>query len=163
MTGTFLFFVIGAVIVASSIAMLVSRDFVRSVLFLLLALCSFAGLYALLDATFLALLQLFLPAGAVTVVLVFVVMLTHPQVADFRSLLQRQTAFALAAVLAVSAPLLDALVRLAATLPTAEAPAATTRALARALMGAYAAPFELASVVLLAALVGAIYLAREAE
>lgn len=163
MTGTFLFFVIGAVIVASSIAMLLSRDFVRSVLFLLLALCSFAGLYALLDATFLALLQLFLPAGAVTVVLVFVVMLTHPQAADFRSLLQRQTAFALVAVLAVSAPLLDSLVRLASTLPSATAPAATTGALARALMGAYAAPFELASVVLLAALVGAIYLAREAE
>ncbi len=163
MTGTFLFFVIGAVIVASSIAMLISRDFVRSVLFLLLALCSFAGLYALLDATFLALLQLFLPAGAVTVVLVFVVMLTHPQVADFRSLLQRQTASALVAVLVVSAPLFDALVRLSATLPAATAPAATTRALARALMGAYAAPFELASIVLLAALVGAIYLAREAE
>jgi NADH-quinone oxidoreductase subunit J len=163
MTGTVLFFVIAGVIVASSIAMLVSRDFVRSVLFLLLAICSFAGLYALLDATFLALLQLFLPAGAVTVVLVFVVMLTHPRVADFRSLLQRQTAYALVAVVAVSAPVLDALVRLAATLPSAAAPAATTRDLARALMGAYAAPFELASVVLLAALVGAIYLAREAE
>jgi NADH-quinone oxidoreductase subunit J len=163
MTGMVLFFIIAGVIVASAIAMLVSRDFVHSVLFLLLALCSFAGLYALLDATFLALLQLFLYAGAVTVVLVFVVMLTRPQVADFRALLQRQTAYAAVAVLAISAPLLDALVRLAGTLPVAPATAASTRDLAHALMGTYAAPFELASVVLLAALVGAIYLAREAE
>lgn len=163
MTGTVLFFGLSGVIVASSVAMLVSRDFVRSVLFLLLALCSFAGLYALLDATFLALLQLFLYAGAVTVVLVFVVMLTRPQISDFRTLLQRQTAYAAAAVVAISVPLLDALVRLAQTLPASSTSAATTTDLARALMGPYAAPFEIASVVLLAALVGAIYLAREAE
>jgi NADH-quinone oxidoreductase subunit J len=162
-TGLVLFFGISGVIVASSVAMLVSRNFVRSVLFLLLALCSFAGLYALLDATFLALLQLFLYAGAVTVVLVFVVMLTRPKVADFDALLQRQTIYAATAVVAVSAPLFDALARLAATLPSDTAPAATTRVLARGLMGAYAAPFELASLVLLAALVGAIYLAKEAE
>jgi NADH-quinone oxidoreductase subunit J len=162
-TGLVLFFMIAGIIVASSVAMLVSRNFVRSVLFLLLALCSFAGLYALLDATFLALLQLFLYAGAVTVVLVFVVMLTRPKVSDFDALLQRQTFYAAVAVVAVSAPLLDALVRLAATLPADVVPAATTRVLARGLMGAYAAPFELASLVLLAALVGAIYLAKEAE
>ena len=119
--------------------------------------------YALLDATFLALLQLFLYAGAVTVVLVFVVMLTRPQVADYRTLLQRQTTYAAIAVVALAAPLIDALVRLAATLPAAGTTAASTRDLAGALMGEYAAPFELASVVLLAALVGAIYLAREAE
>jgi len=163
MTGYVMFFAIAGVIVASSIAMLFSRDFVRSVLFLLLALCSFAGLYALLDATFLALLQLFLYAGAVTVVLVFVVMLTRPQVADYRTLLQKQTVYAAVAVVALAAPLLDALVRMAGTLPESPATAASTRDLALALMGAYAAPFELASVVLLAALVGAIYLAREAE
>jgi NADH-quinone oxidoreductase subunit J len=162
-TATVLFFAISGVIVASAVAMLVSRDFVRSVLFLLLALCSFAGLYALLDATFLALLQVFLYAGAVTVVLVFVVMLTRPRIADFRTLLQRQTALAAFAVVAISVPLLDALVRLAAGLAAGGAPAASTADLARALMGEYAIPFELASVVLLAALVGAIYLAREAE
>jgi NADH-quinone oxidoreductase subunit J len=163
MTGLVLFFAISGIIVASSIAMLVSRNFVRSVLFLLLALISFSGLYALLDATFIALLQLFLYAGAVTVVLVFVVMLTRPQVSDFRTLLQRQSVYAAVAVVAIAAPLLDALVRLTATLPSRLAPAATTRDLALALLGPYAAPFEIASVVLLAALVGAIYLAREAE
>lgn len=163
MTGTVLFFGISGVIVASSVAMLVSRDFVRSVLFLLLALCSFAGLYALLDATFLALLQVFLYAGAVTVVLVFVVMLTRPQIADFRTLLQKQTAFAAVAVLAISVPMIDALVRLAGSLPAAGTVPASTADLARVLMGDFAVPFELASLLLLAALVGAIFLAREAE
>lgn len=163
MTGYVLFFLFSGVIVASSVAMLISRHFVRSVVFLALALMSFSGLYALLDATFLALLQLFLYAGAVTVVLVFVVMLTRPKAADYRRLLQRQTLFAAAAVLALLIPLLDAILRLAVTLPAKSAAAASTRDLAIALLGPYAVPFELASVVLLAALVGAVYLAREAE
>jgi NADH-quinone oxidoreductase subunit J len=90
-------------------------------------------------------------------------MLTRPKVADYGALLQKQTVYAAVAVLAISVPLIDALVRLAATLPAAVTTPANTRVLARALMGTYAAPFELASVVLLAALVGAIYLAREAE
>lgn len=162
MTGQVLFFALAGVIVASSVAMLVSRHFVRSVVCLVLALGSFSGLFALLDATFLALLQLLLYAGAVTVVLVFVVMLTRPRVPDYRTLLQPQTAVATVAVAAVAFPLLDALLRLAASLPAASSSPASTRALARALMGAYGAPFELASVVLLAALVGAVYLAREA-
>ena len=163
MTGQVLFFAMAGVVVASSLAMMFSRQFVRSALFLLLTLITFSGLYALLDATFLALLQLFLYAGGVTVVLVFVVMLTRPKVADFSSLLQRQTVYAAIAVVAVSVPLLDSITRLAATLPAATTLPASTRDLARALLGAYAAPFELASVVLLAALVGAVYLAREAE
>ncbi|HEY5506240.1 MAG TPA: NADH-quinone oxidoreductase subunit J, partial [Coriobacteriia bacterium] len=108
-----LFSGMAGIVIASSLAMLFSRDFVRSVLFLLLALCTFSGLYALLDATFLALLQLFLYAGAVTVVLVFVVMLTRPRIADYRALLQPQTAYAALAMLVVSVPLLDALLRLA--------------------------------------------------
>ncbi len=95
-------------------------------------------------------------------VLVFVVMLTRPEVAGFRKLLQPQTGFAVLTLAVLAVPLVGALRTLAATLPATAAAPAGTRALARALLGPYSAPFEIASVVLLAALVGAIYLAKEA-
>jgi len=90
-------------------------------------------------------------------------MLTRPRVADFQKLLQPQTVVAAIAVTAIAIPLVDSLRTLAATLPASPVPAATTRDLATALLGPYAAPFELSSVVLLAALVGAVYLAKGAE
>jgi NADH-quinone oxidoreductase subunit J len=163
MTGQVLFFAAAGALVASSLAMLFTRHFVRSVVLLAFSLIIFGGLFALLDATFLGLLQLLVYAGAATMVLVFVVMLSRPKVAAFSSLLQPQTGVAAIAVVAMAFPLVDALVRLAGTLPVAPQNAATTADLAFALMGPYAAPFEIASVVLLAALVGAVYLAREAE
>lgn len=161
--GQVLFFIAAGALVTSSLAMLLTRQFVRSVVFLAVCLAIFAGLFALLDATFLALLQLLVYAGAATMVLVFVVMLTRPRVADFEKLLQPQTVVAGIAVTAIAVPLIDSLRTLAATLPATAAPAATTRDLATALLGPYAAPFELSSVVLLAALVGAVYLAKGAE
>jgi NADH-quinone oxidoreductase subunit J len=158
-----LFFVVAGVLLASSTAMIFSRNFVHSVVFLLIALLSFSALFALLDATFLALLQVLIYAGASTVVLVFVVMLTRPEVSGFRRLLQPQTGFAIATIVALAVPMAGSLNTLAATLPTSPVAAAGTKALARALLGPYGAAFEIASVVLLAALVGAIYLAKEAE
>ena len=163
MTGMVLFFAAAGALVASSIAMLFTRQFVRSVVLLAFSLIIFGGLFALLDATFLALLQLLVYAGATTMVLVFVVMLSRPKVAAFRSLLQPQTGLAAFVVVAVAYPLVSTLLTLAGTLPASSQPVATTRDLAYALLGPYAVPFELASVVLLAALVGAVYLAREAE
>lgn len=157
-----LFIVVGLVLLASATAMILSRNFVHSVVFLAISLLSFAALFALLNATFLALLQVLIYAGASTVVLVFVVMLTRPEVAGFRKLLQPQTGFAVLTLAVLAVPLVGALRTLAATLPATAAAPAGTRALARALLGPYSAPFEIASVVLLAALVGAIYLAKEA-
>ena len=162
-TSWFLFTLMAVVIVGCSFAMMLSRNFVHSAVFLAGALLSFAGLYALLDATFLALLQLFIYAGAVTVVVVFVVMLTSTSVVAFDSLLQRQTWLALAVGVAFAIPLIDALRTLAAALPLAATAPGGTEELARALLTTYVAPFEISSAILLAALVGAIYLAREAS
>jgi NADH-quinone oxidoreductase subunit J len=162
-TGQVLFFAAAGALIASSIGMLFTRQFVRSVVLLAFSLIIFGGLFALLDATFLGLLQLLVYAGATTMVLVFVVMLSRPRVAEYRSLLQPQTIYAAVTVVVLAVPLIGSLNSLAATLPVPSAHVATTRDLAIALMGTYSAPFELASVVLLAALVGAVYLAREAE
>lgn len=157
-----LFFCLAALVVGFSLMMLFSRNFVHSAGYLAAALLSFAGLNALLGATFLALLQIFIYAGAVTVVVVFVVMMTRVGVDTWRQLLQRQSAGAAAVVVLFGIGLLNALVGFAPAVG-APHPAVTTPTIADLLLTRYAAPFEISSLVLLAALVGAIYLAKEAR
>jgi NADH-quinone oxidoreductase subunit J len=165
--GTFaaqaLFWLLAAVVISTSIAMMFSRDFVHSSLFFGGALLAFAGLYALLDATFLALIQVFVYAGAVTVVVLFVVMLTRAQIGQYPDLLQKQSWLAGVVVLALAIPIFETINSMPADTTAKMVPAATTTQFATALLTAQAAPFEIASVVLLAALVGAIYLAKEAD
>jgi NADH-quinone oxidoreductase subunit J len=158
-----LFFLFAFLVVGGSIAMLVSRNFVQSAVYLAVSLLSFAGLYAMLSASFLALVQIFVYAGAVTVVMLFVVMLTRERVSSLGELLQRQGWLALGVVIALTAAVFQVLEPFAAGIRPSGAQAAGVGEIAAALLNAQAAPFEIASVVLLAALIGSIYLAREAD
>jgi NADH-quinone oxidoreductase subunit J len=156
-----LFFALSATVIALSLMMLFSRNFVHSAAYLAGALLCFAGFYALLNATFLALLQVFIYAGAITVVVTFVVMMTRAGVDRFDQLLQPQSRFAAGIVVVFGAGLLSTLVG-AASLFTGPASAPVdTKTLGTVLLARYAAPFELSSLILLAALIGAIYLAKE--
>jgi NADH-quinone oxidoreductase subunit J len=157
-----LFFFLAAVIVGFALMMLFSKNFVHSAGYLAVALLGFAGLNALLGATFLALLQVFIYAGAVTVVVVFVVMMTRVGVEDRRALLQPQSGLAAVVVAVFGVGLLTALLGFTPELSAAH-PAPSTPAIAGALLTRYAAPFEISSLILLAALIGAIYLAKEAR
>jgi NADH-quinone oxidoreductase subunit J len=157
-----LFFSLAALIIGFSLMMLFSRNFVHSAAYLAATLLSFAGLNALLSATFLALLQVFIYAGAITVVVVFVVMMTRVGVDHWRQLLQRQSAGAAAVVVLFGIGLLNALLGFVPELGAPQ-PGVSTPAIATLLLKEYAAPFEISSLVLLAALIGAIYLAKEAK
>jgi NADH-quinone oxidoreductase subunit J len=158
-----LFFALAATAVGTSVAMMFSRNLVHSTVYLAGALLAFAGLYASLDASLIALIQVFVYAGAVTVFILFVVMMTRERVDTYSELLQRQTWLAILVAIALSVPLVQASLPLTSDLPTPVAVPAGTSAIAEALLTTQAAPFEVASLVLLAALVGAIYLAREAD
>lgn len=148
-------------VIGLPLMMLFSRNFVHAAVYLAGALLAFAGLNALLSATFLALLQVFIYAGAVTVVVVFVVMMTQVGVSDWRQLMQPRSWTAALVIAIIGAGLLNALAGIAPLLkPPAAAPA--TAALATELLGRYAAAFEISSLILLASLIGAIYLAKEA-
>lgn len=155
-----LFGLLAAAIIGLSVLMLFSRNFVHSAAYLAGVLGCFAGVYALLAATFLALLQVFIYAGAITVVVVFVVMMTRTGVEDWRDLIQPHAASVLAVVAFMGAGLLWALGQMIPLL-TAAKPAPATAEIAQVLLGPYVAPFEISSLVLLAALIGAIYLAKE--
>ncbi len=163
-TGAYvLFFFLSFVAILFSLLMLLSRNFVHSAVYLAASLLSFAGLYALLNATFIALLQLFIYAGAITIVVIFVIMMTRVGVGAWDELLQEQSWFAAVIVSVLTIGLINTVTAVSKLFAKPKVGINTTTALAEILFKKHLIPFELASVVLLVALVGAIYLAKEAE
>ncbi len=155
-----LFYLFAAVAAAGAVGVAASRDIVRAAVCLLFALIGVGGLYFLLDAEFLAAVQLVVYVGGILVLIVFGVMLTSTSLLVH----YRPSRFEVATACVLSAVLLTALVLLAvrSRFPLAEQipdAAAGPGPLGQALLGDYLVPFELASVLLLVVLVGAAHLA----
>ena len=161
-----LFFVLALVAVAAGIGVIAQRSAARSALFLLVNFCSLAGLYVLLNAQFVAMVQVIVYAGAVVVLFLFVVMLLGAERAEETPdpLRFQWVAAGLLGVL-----LLVALVWALVTtdllpadsgVPTDFVPQGMHE-LGAALLTTYAIPFELVSVVLLVAIIGAVVLAKK--
>ena len=154
----FIVFALGALIPA--VLVVVSRNIVHSALWLLASLASIAGLYLLLNAELLAGIQILVYCGGIVVLFLFAIMLT-PGVGDPDVRVHNQQLFwglmAAMALAAVSLHLLrDETWRVASM---AQAKDVTGR-LAESLLGPYALAFEVASVILLVAMIGAIVIVR---
>jgi len=164
------FFLLFLVMAASGAVMMVaSRNPVASLMFLVLTLFAIAGLFVLLDAHFLAAVQVIVYAGAIMVLFLFVIMLLnlgHEQASDLRGLFGRGTALILgAALFAALGTALRAGGWIAAGAPRVEDAAAAdprgaVQVIADPLFRDYMVPFEVTSLLLLVAVVGAIVLAR---
>jgi NADH-quinone oxidoreductase subunit J len=142
--------------VAGAVMMLVSRNVVHAAFWLLEVMMAIAGLFMLLSAGFLALVQIMVYAGAVSVLMLFTVMLTLRRREDAvrpRDLSWSAGGLALAVFVAVSA----AIASFRAPVPVFPATTPGVEAFGRALFTAWSLPFEMASVVLLIALVGAVW------
>jgi NADH-quinone oxidoreductase subunit J len=156
-----IFWVLAVVAVGAGLGVVGQRSAVRSALFLLVNFCCLAGLYILLNAQFVALVQVLIYAGAVVVLFLFVVMLLGVERAEELPDLRRlqQVVGGLLAVLLLAGIAW-------AFLETGQGPAAapgmagSVRAIGSALLTAYVVPFEMAAVLLLVAIVGAIVLAK---
>lgn len=159
-----LFFVLALVAVATALGMLLSRDAVYSALFLVLNFGTVAVFYILLNAPFIAMSQVSVYAGAIMVLFLFVIMLLGTQSLPPSKALpwQRPLAFVLALILAGEAGYL-LFVRKAASgsVPPAVATFGSPQAVGLALFNQYLLPFEITSVLLLVAMVGAIVLTRK--
>ncbi|MBI3636233.1 MAG: NADH-quinone oxidoreductase subunit J [Candidatus Rokubacteria bacterium] len=155
------FWAVAIVLLGSSLAVVLTPNLFHAVLFLAAALVATSFVFVLLDAPFLALVQLLLYAGGVVTILVFAIMLTERLVGDRI----RQTSRHLVNGAIVSAALFVGvagfLVQSAAR-PATPLPALpdTTVAIGRALVGPWALAFELLGVLLVIALMGALYFAR---
>jgi NADH-quinone oxidoreductase subunit J len=133
-----------------------SRNIVHAAFWLLEVMMAVAGLFMLLSAGFLALVQVMVYAGAVSVLVLFSIMLTLRRREDaVRPLDLRWSAGAIAvAVLAAAG---GALATFRPALSKAPAVTPGVEAFGRALFTSWSLPFEIASVLLLVALVGAVW------
>ena len=156
----FLFIILAVFTLGGGLGVVVTRNVVHAALFLLVSLVAVAGLYLILFAEFLALVQILIYGGAIIIVLLFAIMLTrtaeYPYISD-----NKQWPLAAVASAAVGVVLGAAFWEKGITDSTATSPAFGD--LANSLFTTWAIPFEVASLVLLVALIGAIIIARSGE
>jgi NADH:ubiquinone oxidoreductase subunit 6 (subunit J) len=152
---------VAVVLLASSLAVVLTPNLFHAVLALALALVATGGVFLLLDAPFLFGVQLLLYAGGVVTIVVFAIMLTERLVGDSIRQASRYVVNGALLSVAVFVGIAGFLVQLPAGGGRRPAWAGDlTVALGRALVGAYAVPLELLAVLLVIALLGALYFAR---
>ncbi|MBI2171616.1 MAG: NADH-quinone oxidoreductase subunit J [Chloroflexi bacterium] len=162
MTPLVLFYIAGAFALGGAVGVVGTRNVVHAALFLLVALMGVAGIYLLLFAEFLALVQVLLYGGAIIIVVLFALMLTRLQ--EFSSGVMENKQWPIAALVS-----LGAFILISVAVARSQGGAITDRAgpgvllLGESLFTQWAIPFEVASVLLLVALIGAIVIARSGE
>ena len=164
-----LFYLFAGIAVVASLLVIAQRIPIYSVLFLIASFGALSGLYVLLEAPFVAMIQIIVYAGAIMVLFLFVVMLLNAPHEDTEEDLERGRLPAPGRVRAFGALLALALVGqlIWVVLGSRRAPVAfageavsSVGAIGRVLFTEYAFPFEVTSVLILVALVGAVVLAR---
>jgi NADH:ubiquinone oxidoreductase subunit 6 (subunit J) len=156
-----LFYLFAGISGASALGVVLSRNIVRTAVCLLFTLVGVAGLYFLLEAEFLAAVQLVVYVGGTLILIVFGVMLTSKSPFSHFEPKSGEVVVAITACVVLFAALVMA-IRSADFRPqsldtTQKYPVG---ALGQSLLGDYLVPFELASVVLLVVMIGAAYLAK---
>jgi NADH:ubiquinone oxidoreductase subunit 6 (subunit J) len=162
MIAQIVFWLMAILAVGSALITAFSRNIVYSAFALLGAFAGVVGIYILLAADFVAMVQVFVYIGGILVLTIFAVMLTQG-IGDVHVSNRAVGAIpALLTTLIVGAVMLYATLRTPwYTVKTALTVAPTTYGIGNAFLDTYVLPFELASLVLLAALIGAVVISRQ--
>lgn len=159
--GSVVFYLVAALVVGSAAMVAFSRNIIYSAFSLLGTFAGVAGIYVFLGADFVAAVQLLIYVGGILVLILFAVMLTH-RITDVQ--ITNRAAGVLPGVIIVTI-FLALLVQTIRETPWAKAKeivyAPTSAKIGDLFLQSYLLPFELASIVLLAALIGAVVLARK--
>jgi len=162
------FYVFSTLMIASAVAVIFAKNPVHSVLFLIFAFFNSAGLFIILGAEFVAMLMVIVYVGAVAVLFLFVVMMLNINFSELREGFMRNLPFGILVAALVLVELILVL-RVSEHLPASEslevsAPilrhVTNTEALGAILYTEYVYIFELAGLVLLVAMIGAIVLTQ---
>ena len=157
------FWVVAAVLLASSLAVVLTPNLFHAVLYLAAALVATGVIFLLLDQPFLFAVQLLLYAGGVVTIVVFAIMLTERLVGERIRQTSRHLINGAIVSAAVFAGIVGFLLRAPLAIPRPEQTGDVTVSIGRALAGPFAITFELLGVLLVTALVGALYFARGEE
>ncbi len=155
------FYLLAALTIGSALIVALSCNLVHSAFALLGTFIGVAGLYALLAADFVAVIQVMLYIGGILVLILFAVMLTH-RIADVDVSNRTVGRIPAALILGVVGTVMGICVGAAEWVQHPEPMVEpTTFGIGEAFLGPYILPFELASVVLLVALIGAVVVSRK--
>ncbi|MDV3256299.1 MAG: NADH-quinone oxidoreductase subunit J [Sphingomonas sp.] len=168
MIAIFAFYLFATLTIASAVAVIFARNPVHSVLWLIVAFFNAAGLMLLLGAEFIAMLLVIVYVGAVAVLFLFIVMMLNIDFASLRSGFTRNLPFGLIVALVLLAEMVVAVSAWRAGPVTGGAqPVDTTQpnieAIGELLYSRFLFPFELAGLILLVAMVGAIVLTHRSR
>jgi NADH-quinone oxidoreductase subunit J len=156
-----IFYMLAAFTVWAAGVVVLGRNIVRAAVALIFSFCGMAALYVLLDAEFLAAVQVLIYVGGITILLLFAIMLTSRIGAKTSRVVNDQWIMSAIAAGGLLGGLIYASIR---GIPAISGPPRlpeTAPYLGRALLTTYVLPFEVVSILLLAAMVGAILLARK--
>ncbi len=153
------FLLLAGVMLGSALLVVLGRDIIRSALWLILSFAALAGIYGLLGSGFLAISQVLVYVGAIAVLILFAVMITQSKRGPARLVFNRQWwAGALAAIVLVLLMVMTILLTEWDATETAQT--ADAREIALTLFDDYMFAFLVLGVLLLAAVIGGLYLAR---
>ena len=159
--ATAVFYLVAAITLGSAMMVAFSRNIIYSAFSLLGTFAGVAGIYIFLGADFVAAVQLLIYVGGILVLVLFAVMLTH-RITDVE--ITNRAAGRIPALIVVGA-LVYLLVQSVQETPWVKAKeilfTATTSKIGDLFLDSYLLPFELASLVLLAALIGAVVISRK--
>ncbi len=159
-----LFLGLALIAVVTAIAMIASRSAVYSALFLVLNFLTVATLYLLLNAAFIAVVQITVYAGAIMVLFLFVIMLLGTERENIGGRIRWQMPLAIILGLTLAGELAFVLLRndiVQGPLADLTAEFGSPAAIGRVLFSEYLVPFEVTSILLLVAMVGAIVITRK--
>jgi NADH-quinone oxidoreductase subunit J len=168
MLNTLLFYIFALLVLGGGVFTITRRSAVHSAISLIVSLLGVAGLYLLQQAEFLFAVQIVLYVGGIMVLFLFVIMLVNLDEAAKQRQFNRQWLVALAAVVAVAAEIgyfiyrgKDAFRFPEGAAAAAAAAVGNTEMVADSLFSEYLLPFEIASVLLLVAVVGSVVMAKK--
>ena len=166
MLNAVLFYFFAVLAVASATLMVTRRNIIHGAVFLITTLLATAGIFLQLQAEFLFVVQIILYVGGIMVLFVFVIMLINLDVSLHQVQFNRQWWLGLLLALVVGAQLVLAIVIGESKVsfgapapPTALEP--STQLVGHVLFGEYMLPFEIASILLLVAMIGAVVMAKK--
>jgi len=158
-----IFYVLAVMAGVSALMVVTLKNLFHSALFLVLTFFSVAAIYILLGAEFLAGVQVLIYVGAITILMIFAIMLTYQIGSKNIRQVNEQKGQATIIVLIFFALSVATVVFTAWPLSSGELPLPNTMSIGKLLLSTYVIPFEVVSIVLLVALIGAIVISRQDE
>jgi NADH:ubiquinone oxidoreductase subunit 6 (subunit J) len=154
------FWVLSVLLVGSALAVVLSKNLFHAVLWLALALTGTAGVFLLLNAEFLAAVQLLLYAGGIITVVVFAIVVTERLIGERLS--QTNRGVVSGALVAIGLLVIIVSTLMQRELPSTPLPQLSdlTRLVGEQVLTTFVLPFELLALLMLVAMLGAIYFAR---